>query len=366
MLRYASETLTCLAYSGDTAYAVDGKKFEYCLYKNETTGEHILLVDYATTSSGSIGSKLCVDAGQDYDITTLDGFSHTGCVFPASMSQSSVTIKKDSAMSLTSGASPISNIRITIYRYDTPPVLLLEDPAFLGSYDNPITWTLLPGDDRVGGVTAMTVYYRTSETNDWIEAAQFTDTLKTEWSYRPKTTLGYQYYITAEYRTFASGWDGVTISDFRTLNRKSTGICTVTRKATTPETPNWLITGILTDGGKVNVRWEEVIDPLYPIASYTLERAVGTADATPDTFVTLYSGESTEFRDQLPVNIQSVVYRVCCYNSLGNVSAWYTTSPMPVVRSNVYVGQDGAWVRAAKLYVGSHPASARIYVDGKI
>lgn len=357
---YATEKLTCVGRYTGIALRLDGKSFHYAAYRDGMTEDLYITVgwaDEAETADIRSYVTLQLDSGTvPFDI--MEGWDTPVCRIPWDTEEDRVFIaKKGSWFTMTSGAIETDVIRVYQRRFESLPVFAME-PVLYAGYTHTLTWELTPGDGRTGWVTGVNLRQRKPDDTDFTEQTLAENRRMTSCRVTlGEEVLGSDVCLVMEYRTFPADWDGSDTEDFVTLNRYVTPVQRVSRNAAIPLAPAQIGTTLLIDGGKVTVSWTAVNDPVNTIEAYRLERAGKEKDGSLSGYSILYSGASDRFRDTLPEGLEGVRYRVCAVNTAGTASPWTDSGFLEVAKSNIYVGVNGKWIRAAAVQIGSRKAS---------
>lgn len=358
---YATETMTCAGRYFGNALKMDGKIFHYAAYRDGLTDDLYINVGWADeTETADITqyAEVYLDSGA-LELEYLDGWDTPVCRISWETDPDRVFVRRKSAwVTMTNGTLETDSVRVYQSRFETLPVFSMEAPTLYAGYSHHLTWELTAGEDRNGWVTGMELRHRTPGEEAFTVQTLCSDA---QLSYYTVVTdgavLGQEVCLAVEYRTYAADWDGDDTEDFITLNRYVTPVQLVNRDGSLPLAPEALETTLLIDGGKAAVSWTAVEDPLYGTPVYVLERCGTDAEENTTGFVQLYIGESTRFRDSLPAGLTAVQYRVRVENTDGSISPWTETGTLEVAQSNIYVGLNGKWIRAAAVQAGSRTAS---------
>ncbi len=364
---YATETVTCVnRYAGDYC-RVGGYRFHYAVYRIPGKDEVYVTANWVDNSTTrSIRDLIWIHVGEYfYYLLPQDGWDDPVAIIPLTADMPILTIC--SRMAAYDLYYPPTNHQPIPLSIDVPAVLpsaAISSPLY-ANYSHPLTWTIQPGDNRIGWGTGVSLVTRTLENpdtveieeTDFVETAVFANTKKTEYTMvTDGTLLGKEAYLALEYRTYAPDWDGVDIEQFVTLNRTFTPVQLVTRDAAIPLSPAALTTSVPLEGGRLTVRWQPPEDLLCEIVGYILERETVSGGISSG-FVQLYRGSSLLFRDTLPEKTDGIRYRVSAVNALGNLSVWADTGLLAVAKSNLYVGFGGTWRPVGAVWVGNTKAS---------
>ena len=366
---YATETMTCVGRYIGKALKLNGKVFHYAVYRDGLTEDLYVTAgwqDETETADITGYIKLGV-GGSSQPFTAMDGWDTPVCRIPWDTNPDSIEIwEVNSWANMTNGMIETSAVDVYQSRFESLPSLSAAEVKLYADYTHPLTWTLTPGDDRIGWVTGVQYRYRSPGEEVFTTVPLYQNTrLSACQAVLGAEVLGKEVCLAIEYRTYPADWNGSDPEDFTTLNRYVTPVQQVDRLGSVPLGPGVPAVSLLLDGGKVTVSWQAVEDPLYPGVSWTLERAAVGADGVLSGYSVLYTGTSARFRDSLPAGLTAVQYRVRTVSADGAVSPWAETALLPVAQSNVYVGTGGRWLRAAAVRVGSHAASPLFVTGGK-
>jgi len=363
---YANETMTCVDRYTGKYLQINGDPFQYAIYRNGTEDRLYLTVHWLQESTETAVRDVlqCRAGGELYDFTDMAGWEDPVCVLPY------LTDESDSGAVLYAfvpkggyGVLYYNFVDYSIFplypgNYLTLPKISVSDVVMAGNYTQTVRWSLTPGDDRSGWAVHMELRYREPGEDSWETETLFTDTMENSWRMTTGSTIvGKEAYLLLEYRTYRADWGGYNLEDFVTLNRTVTPWKRVERDAAIPLAPGNIGVSMLLAGGRVTVQWSGVKDPLNAIAAYRLERACAGINETPSRFVQLYNGTSTQFRDTLPGDAGTVIYRICTVNRAGTPSPWTETGIREIAQSNLYVSRGGTWIRAAGVWIGNRRAS---------
>lgn len=356
MQDYSSTTMTCVAHYTDNRLKLSGTAFQYAVYRNGVDEQLYIVANWVpgTTAPGELSALLCcVWEGTTYSFTTRSGWENPVCVVPYTGENVSYALTPVGGTMMLYNGSRITEYQLTPAVYTTPPEMTVTFPTLYGSHSHTIRWTLTAGDERNGWVVAMSLRSREVGSTTESETELFSNSLHIYYNLLTDSTIvGKEVCLVLEYRTFAQDWNGYNQEAFVTCNRYVTPWQYVSRDAAIPLAPGGLTTSLLLAGGKVTVSWQEVVDPLNTILGYRLERSVNGGN-----FTSLYSGTSTQFRDNLPSSANNIDYRVCAVNNKNVTSPWTDSGTLAVAQSNLYVAKDGKWVRAAGVWIGNKRAS---------
>ena len=363
---YANETLTCVTRYTGKYMLVNGKAFQYAMYR-EGTGDTVYLAVHWLQASGSaaVWDVLRCRAGTEmYDFAVLEGWEDPVCVMPYLTDETGEggllyeVVTRDSGYGLYYNDMYHNSLPLYPKDYQTLPQMVVPEVVMAAGYGQSLRWKITPGDGRNGWCVNLELRYREPGADVWETEALFTESLH---GYYRMTIgshlLGKEVCLMLEYRTYGTDWGGYNLEDFVTLNRAVTPWQTVERDAAIPLQPEEIGVSMLLAGGRVTVQWSAVTDPLNLISGYRLERAAAGTDGVPENFVQLYNGTSAQFRDTLPGDAGNVVYRVCAVNRAGTQSPWTETGILEVAQSNLYVSRGGKWIRAAGVWIGEKRAS---------
>jgi len=365
---YATETLTCVERYLGNVVKFNDRIFRYALYRDGTTEDMYAVVCWKDPAETLVLSDvLCVIVnGKRYYFEELEGWDDPVCRFPYDPDPYSTMLAKQKyADIITNGVLETDGIYFWMKEYTVLPQVTMN-PVLYANHSQTLNWSLRPGDDRNGWGISLELLQKGAGEADFTSTVLFSEEQRSSWRLSTDMSiLGRQAYLILEYRTYAADWDGKDLEDFVTLNRRITPVQTVTRNAAIPLAPSGVEHTMLLEGGKVTISWPAVKDPVNTISGYILERAAAAGGETPESFVRLYEGSSVQFRDTLPEGTDHIRYRVCAVNTAGTKSPWTDTGALAVVKSNLYMGVGGKWIRAAAVWIGSRKASPMIKIIGK-
>lgn len=366
MRSYANETMTCVDRYAGQYLQIYGNQFQYALYR-KGLGEKLYLtvhwlyvyreVDFRDVLQCRAGTEL-------FEFTDMEGWEDPVCVLPYLTDDAGTgealyaLVPKNPNDFLYLNFVEQSTIPLYPGSYQTLPSIQMRDTILAANYTQNLRWILTPGDNRTGWAVHMEMRYRDPGAAQYETVTLFSEVMQSYYQITTDSTiLGKEVCLWLEYRTFAPDWDGHTLEDFVTLNCVVTPWNPVNRDASFPLSPENIAVSMLLAGGRVTVQWSAVNDPLMPTISYRLERAVADPGETPIYFRQLYKGTSTQFRDTLPEDAGSVIYRVCTVNGMEVESPWTETGIREIAQSNLYVSRGGTWMRAAGIWIGDRRAS---------
>jgi len=368
MRNYASENFTCTALRDDGSLTIVGAVFFCGAFRDWLTDRLYVTVQLSNPIySTDLREVLVLECGGiTYPFAEAEGWDGPVAEVSWKSALSGLSIgKKKSYSTLTDNGREVDSVPLELCDFQTMPALPFS-PTLYANHTRILSFAMELEDGRRGAATGLTLFTREPGEETWDSTVLFRNvplsayTLETD-----SSLLGKEAYLAVEYRTFpAEGWDGQSVADFVTLNRMTTPVRTVSGDGELLFTPVGLTCSMLLSGGSVTVTWKAAADSekLYDLSHYVLERAAAVGEDLPAAFGQLYAGPATRFRDTLPAGADTVAYRVKAVSTLGPASAWCETGPASVVKSNVYVGIDGEWVRAAAVQVGSRKASPMLRV----
>ena len=364
---YANETMTCVEQYTGEYLLYNGIPFQYAIYRNGLQDKLYLVVQWMQESSSNpvLQEVLqCLVGTERYDFAVVSGWEDPVCVLPYQTDETGALaavyalIPRNYKGVLYYNYVQYREFRLSPGTYATLPRLTMQNVVMAGNYTQTVRWSMTPGDNRQGWAVHMELRYREPGADSYNAIPVFTSTFYNFYQMTtPAVIVGKEACLMVEYRTYAEDWGGYNKDDFATLNRTVTPWQTANLDASVPLAPGGIAVSMLLAGGRVTVQWSGVTDPLNTISAYRLERAVAGAKETPQQFVQLYSGKSTQFRDTLPADAGTVVYRVCAVNRAGTDSPFTDTGIREVAQSNLYVSRGGTWVRAAGVWIGEKRAS---------
>jgi len=359
---YANETMTCVGRHTGENVTINGNVFHFAMYRNGSGNQLYLTLHWPDDAAAGVFQDIlqCTVGDVTYSFMTLNGWEDPVCVIPYLTDGTRYAlIPKGKSNRLADGYFTITEYVFEPGQYTTLPTLALGTVNLIGNYTQKVTWTLTKGDGRMGWVVSMELRYRDPGADTYTAEVKFSDSFRTYYNLKTDSTIvGKEACLVLEYRTYDSEWDGDDNEAFTTLNRMTTPWQLVERDAKVPLPPTSIGVSMLLAGGWVTVQWSAVTDTLCTVAGYWLERAVNGSG----TFTRLYSGASTQYRDTLPADAETVEYRVCSVSAAGKSSAWYSTGRQAVAQSNLYVCSSGTWMRASGVWIGEKRASPMVHV----
>ena len=367
---FATQTLTCIDRYAERYLMINGDAFQYAIYRDGLGDKLYLTVHWrsALVHTDFRDELQCQAGTETYAFEMLAGWEDPVCVLPVLTDENgqitgpyNLVPKKNAVLYYDRVSRKYYTTSPKTYR--TLPTMHMTEPVMAANYQQTFRWTLHPGDNRSGWAYNMELRYRNPGAGTYESVALFTDTKKVTCTLDMDIGyLGKEVCFVLEYRTYGEDWPGFDSEDFTTLNRLITPWKLVERNAAIPLPPQSIGVSMLLAGGRVTVQWSAVSDPLNAITAYRLERAVAGPDGTPVSFVQLYTGRSTQFRDTLPGDAGTVRYRVCAVNRAGTASPWTETGIREIAQSNLYVCRNGTWVRAAGVWIGQKRASPMVRI----
>ena len=323
-----------LLYTNTQRYYIDGNLANI---EVETDGE-LLYVTVGPEKHASLpenGVELFLSYnGEERDISTSP-FRGSRVTFPYDESTKSVTLTlgggETRVHSWAGGAG------------DPTPKVSVSMEGFR-HYDNyKITYscTAIPGY-TVSVVNAVTHIW-SEERQTWYasdcnigtgSSGVFTDMLLSAEDYWDKVQLDIYF---AAYREGADGYVGIY--------KYSSPVYQVVGSSS-PYAPHSLTYGDIRAGGSGEISWSRLYDSDHKGVYYELGRSVDGGE-----FSRIYCGQDTEYTDTLPHDAVTVVYRVGVMEG-ESVRYWCVGERRGTALCNVFVGVDGAILRAAAVYIG--------------
>lgn len=184
-------------------------------------------------------------------------------------------------------------------------------------------------------------------TSDWQDSSLATNMAFRYWLRTPYTNVASQQIVKADKslgnQACYSGRNGVRIvcnipNSLMVSDEPSSDMAYDIVYNSAPSAPSTITVPATINGGQTaNISWTASSDPDGNLAGYKLERKVNNGS-----FTQIYQGSALSYTDSITMGWSTVQYRVCAYDTLGDVSGYTTSASKNVVNNQppVISGSD--------------------------